>query len=82
MVLSEKPENSCAAGAKCTHLDGPIIELSTHKCSNCVKLIHCQLFCGRYLSDLESTEEAPPENWYSKNLVALVDKGMPKEELE
>jgi len=81
MVLSEKPENYCAAGANCTHPGGPTIELSTHKCSNCAKLIHCQLFCGRYLSDLESTEEAPPGNWYSKNLVALIDKGMSKEEL-
>merc|ERR1711966_198368 len=76
MVLSEnKPENYCAAGANfCTHPGGLIIELSTHKCSNCAKLIHCQFFCGRYLSDLESTEKAPPGNWYSKNLVALIDK--------
>ena len=74
MVLSEKPENYCAAGANCTHHGGPINEISTHKCSNCAKLIHCQLFCGRYLSDMESTEEAPPGNWYSKNLVALIDK--------
>ena len=82
MVLSEKPENYCAAGANCTHPGGPIIELSTHKYSNCAKLIHCQLFCGRYLSNLEFTEEVPPGNWYSKNLVALIHKGMSKEELE
>ena len=81
MVLSTKPENYCAAGANCTHPGGPIIELSTHKYSNCAKLIHCQLFCGRYLSNLEFTEEVPPGNWYSKNLVALIDKGMSKEEL-
>ena len=37
-------------------------------------------FCGRYLS-VESTEEAPSGNWYSKNLVTLIDKGMSKEEL-
>ena len=81
MVLSEKPENYCATGAKYTHPQGPIVNISTHKCYNCAKLIHCQLFCGKYLSDLESTEESPPENWYSKNPVTLIEKGTSKEEL-